>query len=389
MDNINSVTISVEFSILGDTGNIVGDAASTGSMLYLVIVVIGTIGASFYCSVCEAALYAVSPARVEQLFESGTSAGKRLQRLRSNIDKPIAAILALNTIAHTAGAAVSGMLAADVFDSIGVGVFSVILTLAILFLSEIIPKTLGVFHADKLAPLLCGSIELVIHLLWPLVKASQSLTKLLSGDAATLGSVTEDEILAMSRLGHRHGSLSDEEARWMQNALKLDRVKVADILTPRTVIQSLPKDTSVADAAETALSWPHKRLPLTVGADLDEIVGIAIREDILHAASAGESDMTLEKLKRPASFVPNTMKVSDLLNQALRERRHLFIVVDEYGGTAGVVTLEDAIETLLGAEIVDESDAAADLRRLARQQAAEKMKNRQMDQAGGDKGQGS
>ncbi len=366
---------SVSLLVLGDVAGSGGGAESSGAVVWLIVVVVATIGISFFCSICEAALYAVSSARVEQLSQSNSISGLRLQRLRQKIDRPIAAILALNTIAHTAGATLSGMLAARVFDSIGVGVFSAFLTLAILFVSEIIPKTIGVLHADQIAPPLSGPIELAIRLLGPLVSACQFVTRWISGSSSAIGEVTEEELLALSRLSHRSGTLTADEARWMQNALKLDRINVDDILTPRTVIQSMPGDATVGEASRTALSWPYKRIPLTIGSDLDEIIGIVIREDILHAAAAGENDKPLEQLKRPASFVPQTMKVSDLLSSALRERTHLFIVVDEYGGTAGVVTLEDAIETLLGSEIVDESDAATDLRHLARQQAVEKLKN--------------
>lgn len=372
---------SVGWSILSDAAGSGVVAASSGAAIKLVMVVAATIGISFFCSICEAALYAVSSARVEQLAQSGSVSGKRLQRLRKSIDKPIAAILALNTIANTAGATFSGMLAAEVFDSVGVGVFSGFLTLGILFVSEIIPKTVGVLHADRVAPFLSAPIDLIIRVLWPLVALCQFVTRTIAGDASAIGTVTEEELLALSRLSHRSGTLTADEARWMQNALKLDQINVADILTPRTVIQSMPKDATVGEASQTALSWPHKRLPLTDGSNVDEIVGVAIREDILHAASAGENEKTLDQLKRPASFVPKTMKVSDLLSKALRERTHLFIVVDEYGGTAGIVTLEDAIETLLGSEIVDETDAATDLRRLAKQQGAEKLKNIQQENA--------
>ena len=313
--------------------------------------------------------------RVERLAESGSALGKRLQRLRRHIDRPIAAILTLNTISHTVGATMAGSVAASIFDSLGVGLFSAVFTLSILYISEIIPKTVGVLYADAIAPVVSVPIEWTIWILWPLVWACHLVTRLLphnSDDAST----SEDNLLALARRGVRTGSLRPDEARWMQNALNLDTLKVADILTPRTVVFSMPKDATLAEISTHAAGWPHSRVPVTDSGDLDKIAGVVLRREIYEAVVAGKADCALSDIMRPPTFVPEAMRVGDLLTKFLRERRHLFIVADEYGGTAGIVTLEDAIESLLGAEIVDEFDHHTDLQDLARHKATQRLKKR-------------
>ncbi len=341
----------------------------------LTAIVLATLTISFFCSICEAALYAVTDGRVEHLAQSGSPLGKRLKRLRSQIDRPIAAILTLNTIANTVGATLAGSVAASFFDSLGVGIFSGVFTLGILYVSEIVPKTLGVLYADTLAPLLAVPIEWTIWSLWPLVWLCRQVTRMFprsDPDAAS----SQDDLLALARRGVRTGSLRPDEARWMQNALNLDTLKVADILTPRTVVFSVPKDAPLSEISDSAAGWPHSRVPVTDAGDLDKIIGVVLRREVYEAVVAGQADRVISHIMREPTFVPEAMKVGDLLTKFLRDRRHLFIVADEYGGTAGIVTLEDAIESLLGTEIVDEFDHHTDLQDVARHKAAQKLKNR-------------
>ncbi len=336
-------------------------------------IVFATLTVSFFCSICEAALYAVSHGRVEQLAQSGSVPGKRLWRLRHNIDRPIAAILTLNTIAHTVGATLAGAVAADLYDSLGVGLFSAAFTLGILYVSEIVPKTVGVLYADRLAPFLAGPTHWSIVALFPLVWVCGLITRFFPKKGRQSGT-SEADLLALARLGLRAGSLRPDEARWMQNALKLDRLKVADILTPRTVVFSLPSGTTLAEVSENSAGWPHSRVPVTEEGDLDRICGVVLRREVYEALVAGRGERTLRDIMRKPTFVPEAMKVSDLLAEFLRRRQHLFVVADEYGGSAGVVTLEDAIEALLGSEIVDEFDRETDLQRVARDRAAAKLR---------------
>lgn len=348
-------------------------AEPDGGFSVLIAIVLCTLFVSFICSICEASFYAVSQARVEQLAESGTARGRRLQRLRQDVSRPIAAILTLNTISNTVGATLAGGVAAALFDSIGLGIFSALFTLGILYLSEIIPKTVGVLYADVLAPYLVVVVQGMIWVFWPLVWICQRVTRLLSRGPSELGKMSEEDLLVMARLGQRAGSLRADEARWVQNALKLDRLKVSDILTPRTVVVSMPKDTRIAEAFRMVKGWRFSRVPVTEKGGLDRITGVILRRDLHDAVVAEKGDLAVSEIMRSPTFVPEAMTVSDVLAKFLRDRQHLFIVADEYGGTEGVITLEDALESLLGTEIMDEFDDEADLRRVARRKAAEKF----------------
>ena len=342
-------------------------------MATLAVIVALTLCTSSFCSLCEAALYSVSRVQVERLAESGSAQGRRLRALRQEISRPIAAILTLNTISNTVGATLAGMVAGEVFDSVGLGVFGAAFTLGILYISEIIPKTVGVLYADTLAPRLAGVIQGTIWVLWPLVWVSQKVSALFPKSSGSGSEASEEDILVLARLGLRAGALRPDEARWMENALKLDRLKVSDILTPRTVVLSLPRDTRLSEALRIVSGWPFSRVPVTDGPELDRVVGIAMRQDVYERLIAGKGDETIGGLMRAPTFVPETMRVSDLLEKFLRVREHLFLVADEYGGVTGVVALEDAIEALLGSEIIDETDRHVDMQRVARRNAAEKL----------------
>ncbi len=371
----------------GIAPNAVDEGTATPKIL-LGAIVASTLLVSFYCSICEAALFSISDGRVEQLAQNGTAGGKRLKRLRKHIERPIAAILSLNTIAHTVGATLAGSVATSIYDSVGVGIFSGLFTLGILYVSEIIPKTLGVLYAGTLAPFLARSIDWAVLLLWPLVWMCQRVTKLIPRSADT-SAASEADLLALAQQGMRAGSIRADEVRWMQNALLLDQVKVSEILTPRTVVFSLPEDTVVGGTvgegtdiegtdiegpAPVAATWPYSRVPITAAGGLDHVTGYVLQRDVFEAVAANEPEKTLADIKREPTFVPETMSVASLLDKFLRERRHLFFVADEYGGTAGIVTLEDALESLLGAEIVDEYDRHTDLQHVARHHASKKLK---------------
>ncbi len=341
----------------------------------LLSVIVGmTLGISFFCSLCEASLYAVSNARVMQLAHGGSHRGRRLKMLRDDIEKPIAAILALNTIANTAGATLAGSYAASMFDSWGVGIFSGLFTLGILYMSEIIPKTMGVLYADSIAPYLATPILWTIRGLFPLVWVCQMVAKLFPKGKEQYGHTSEADLLTLAQHGARAGSLRADEARWMQNALKLDELKVSNVLTPRTVVFSVPREMTIVEAGKEVSDWPHSRVPVTEGGDLDKVCGIVLQRDVYNAVVNGKTKGTLETLMRDVIIVPEGMRLGDMLARALKERMHLFVVGDEYGGTVGVVSLEDAIESLLGTEIVDEFDRDTDLQQVAKRLADERLR---------------
>lgn len=337
-------------------------------MEVLIIIVAITLAISFVSSLFESSLYAINIGRVEALRKKGKSSGLKLAQLRDNIDEPIAAILTLNTLSHTIGATLAGATAAKIFSSIGIGIFSAFFTLAILILAEIIPKTIGVIYAQTLAPLFAWPIQWTIWIFYPFVKLCQVITQNLP-KASKMKDVAEEDILAITQIGAKTGMLLTEEAKLTANVLKLNDTSTFDLLTPRTVIFSLREDTSLEEIRKNTEPWTHSRIPVTKDGDLDHITGIVLRHDIFNALSHETSDKVLKDFLKPVYFVPHTLKGHKLLEKFLKEKQHIFIVIDEYGGTMGLVTLEDVMEFLLGEEIIDEYDRYPDMQAHAKYKA--------------------
>lgn len=324
-----------------------------------------TLLASFLCSLFEAVLYSITPSQLELLKRRGPPGGARLARLRADVDAPIAAILTVNTVAHTVGAAWCGALVGERFGSAAIGIFAAVFTFLVLVVTEIVPKSIGVRHARRLGPLVAWPIQWLVWLAWPIARPAQAAMRRLSGHGRP-GGPTEEEVLLISDLAVRHGEVRENEHRWMRNALRLDRVTVADLRTPRTVVEALPAERTVAEATREPGCWNHSRVPLFEGGDRDRVVGIVLRREAFEAALAGRGAEPLAALMRPVRFVSEAMRAPDLLELFLSERRHLCAVADEYGGFDGVITLEDVLEQLVGREIVDEHDEADDMQELAR-----------------------
>jgi magnesium and cobalt exporter, CNNM family len=327
---------------------------------------------SFLCSIMEAVLLSVTPSFVAQAERRGGRFGKRLRSLRDDVDRPLAAILSLNTIAHTVGAAGAGAQAVVVFGDVYVGLISAVLTFLILVFSEIIPKTLGAVHWRRLAPVVVRVIAPTIWAMWPLVKLADGLTALLaSGKRGVL--VHRDEFIALAELGPEAGFLHEEESRILRNLLRFRQVRARDIMTPRTVIFALPETLSVAEVLETHPDVHFSRIPVHSG-DLDHVTGFVLKSDLLLRAVQQRGDSTLAELRRPIAAVPSDMPLHTLFDHFLDERVHIAMVVDEFGSMRGLATLEDLIETLLGLEIVDEADATQDMQELARQEWRKRAK---------------
>jgi CBS domain containing-hemolysin-like protein len=329
------------------------------------ILVVGslTLVASFVCSLFEAALYAIPPARIEVLRGRGVRGAEQLARLRHEVERPIAAILTVNTIAHTVGAAWCGAMVGQELGSRAVGVFAAIFTVLVLAVTEIVPKSLGVRYAEVLGPLIVLPLRVMMWSVWPVVWIVERAMGRLSGVGH---GPTEEEVEVVSRMAASHGSVRAEEHRWIRNALKLDRTTAGELRTPRTVVETLDADTSVRDLLEHVEGWVHSRVPVTEGEDADQILGLVHRREVLDAALCRpDDDLLVRDLLRPIRFVPETMAANELLELFLADRAHMFAVVDEYGGSDGVVTLEDVLECLLGTEIVDEHDEVEDMQRLA------------------------
>jgi CBS domain containing-hemolysin-like protein len=333
---------------------------------------------SFLCSVAEAVLLSITPSYIEELKEKRPKRAALLKRLKQdNVDRSLAAILTLNTLAHTVGAIMAGAKATVVFGSAWFGLFSAAMTLMILFLSEIVPKTIGAIHWPKLVGPTVLFVHTLIVTLYPLVWISERLTKFISR-GKNIHIFSRTEFLAMSRIGEQTGHLSNSESRIILNLFRFGALRVTDIMTPRTVVSGLPEDMTIMDAVKHITQKPFSRLPL-YKTDIDEITGFVLRDDILLREAQERGNEALKFIKRDIYRVPESALLSSFLEHLLKHHQHIAIVVDEYGGTAGLVTLEDLFETLMGMEIVDEKDSVVDMRALARKKWAERAKTLGID----------
>ncbi|MBX9905562.1 MAG: hemolysin family protein [Burkholderiales bacterium] len=337
----------------------------TADALLLITYVLLAIGLSFLCSVAEAVLLSITPSYIEAQKEKRPKLAALLKRLKQdNVDRSLAAILTLNTIAHTAGAIGAGAKATVVFGSAWFGLFSVIMTMAILFLSEIVPKTIGALYWSKLAGPAAFFVQGLIVTLYPIVWVSERLTKFISrGKTAQIFS--RDEFVAMTRVGEKTGQIYDNESRVIRNLFRFGSMKAMDVMTPRVVVSALPEHMTVSEASKHVTRKPFSRLPL-YETGIDDITGFVLRDDVLLSEASGRHQEMLKSLKRDILAVPQTASLSMLLERLLENRQHIALVIDEYGGTRGIVTLEDLVETLLGVEIMDEMDNVENMRVLAR-----------------------
>ncbi|MDX1626577.1 MAG: hemolysin family protein [Wenzhouxiangellaceae bacterium] len=322
------------------------------------------VGVSFLCSILEAVLLSVTPAHIAVMNEQGARSGQILKRLKRDIDRPLSAILSLNTIAHTFGAAGVGAQALIVFGNAWVTLTSALVTLAILVFSEIIPKTLGATYWKRMSGFTAYGCSVLIVLMWPLVIMSKGITRLLSrGGHAP--SVSREEFRALAQVGTHEGVFEEEESNIFLNLIRFGAIRVQDIMTPRVVVKRFQQDTTIGELMGESRNLQFSRYPVFADSD-EEITGYVLKTDIMLALVEGRRDETLGELKREVLFVPEFISLRVLFSQLLAEQEHFAVVVDEYGGLSGVVTMEDVLETLLGIEIVDESDATEDLRAAAR-----------------------
>lgn len=334
-------------------------------MLSFALAVLVATLVSFFCSLAEAALYSVPWTDIEKLREQGRKSGALLYDMRSNVDKPIAAILTLNTVANTAGSTIAGASFLAVFGPGHMALFATCFTALILAFGEIVPKTLGVAHATPVARALARPLAWMVRLLAPVLWLTGLLTRMLSSPASA-PQVSEDDIRAMTRLSRRAGRIQPYEENYVRNVLSLDQKRTREILTPRTVVFSLPDDITIEEAYKDPRIWHFSRIPV-YGEDNEDLVGLVERRTLGKRYAEDKEDLKLSDIMRPLHFVQESLPLDQLLSEFLKSRSHLFAVVDEYGGLAGVVSLEDVLEEILGSEIMDESDNVADLRALARE----------------------
>lgn len=332
-------------------------------MLLLFLYLALALGVSFLCSLLEAAFLSMPFGYVGVLGDRSPRTGEQLMQLKTHVDRPLAAILTLNTIAHTVGATGVGAQAQIVFGSAYVAIIGAVLTLLILLVSEIIPKTLGAIYCKPLAGFTTWSIVGMIYALWPLVIVCEWLSRMVSRKRRP-NVLSRDEFQVLAEMGRTDGAIAPAEARTIKNLLALHEVRVKDIMTPRHVVEMVEAEATVGQVLESDKALRFARMPVYDGTP-DTIVGIVLRYQILQHMRQGETAVSMRKLARPIHVIPDTADVAATFSGFVQRREHLFQVVDEYGGTAGIVTLEDAIETLLGEEIVDETDTVMDMRELA------------------------
>lgn len=334
---------------------------------------------SFLCSLLEASFLSVPRSHVHLMVERGSRAGRLLSRMKDDVDRPLSAILTLNTFAHTLGAAGVGAEAARIWGEAWVGLVSFGVTLLILVFSEIIPKTLGAVHAKALAPFTAITIEFLIIALGPFVSACDALSKLMTRGRRSMQTFSREEVGSIAKIALDEGAIDPDESALIGNMIALHRKRVEEIMTPRTVVAMLQADRTVGEVIAGELP-SFARLPVVDGS-LDSARGFVHRHDILRAVAGGDVDRSMRELARPLLAIPETANLRDAMREFVRSSAHMLLVVDEYGASVGIVTLEDFIESLLGVEIVDETDAAVDMQEVARQFAGAARAGRTSDTA--------
>ena len=341
------------------------------------------IGISFLCSVLEAVLLSITPSYVEQVSRAKPRSGMVLAACKNKLDQSLSSILILNTFAHTMGAAGVGSQAVRIFGDKWETLIAVLLTLAILYFSEIIPKTLGATYWRRLAVPAVYVINWLVKLVYPLVWLATRLTRLFSSSADH--EITREEIIALASLSHKDGTLFTQENQYLSNLLGLREIHTDQVLTPRSVVHMLDENTTVTDALNHPQTATFSRIPI-YGKDSDNVTGKVIKRTLFEAERAGNGSDPIKQYAKKIQRVSEKLPVQQLLDMFIKSHAHLVLVEDEFGQTSGVVTLEDAIETLLGRESVDESDLVEDMQELAKVKYRERLRqNKQNDASDTDK----
>lgn len=334
-------------------------------MLLLLFYITVALGFSFLCSIAEAVILSISSAYISVLEEEGKPSGTILRELTHDINKPLSSILTLNTIAHTMGAAGAGAQAAVVFGDAYLGLASAILTLLILVFSEIIPKTLGATYWRQLGPATAYFLKYLVILLKPFVVMSELLTRSFKEESPLRG-LSRQEMLAMAQLSAEEGQLAALEMNLMQNLLRLHEMTVKDAMTHRTVVFSLSEDLTVETYFHKHDGNEFSRIPIYEHGEKEKVTGFVMKSDLLLAQARGNGKKQLSEYRRDMKVVLGNTLLSKAFDHFLNGRANILLVVDEYGGMDGILTMEDLLETLLGIEIIDENDRNVDMKKLAR-----------------------
>ncbi|AZB71659.1 hemolysin family protein [Synechococcus elongatus] len=347
-------------------------------MLSLAIATLVVLIGSALCSASEAALLSLPLIRVRQLAESRRPAALALLAIKEQISRPLATLVVLNNLFNILGSIIIGSLAAQVLQSAWIGVFSAVLTLLIILFGEIVPKTLGTRFAQTLSLISAQPLRWLTRLLLPIIWLLEHFTAPFNEGSPQL-TTDEQEIQLLASIGHQEGAIEQDELEMIQRVFQLNDLNASDVMTPRVAITYLWGEDQLETVKAEILASQHSRIVI-VDDSIDAVSGIALKTELLAALLAGQGNLPLSALARPAHFVPETVRADKLLKTFQKVREHLFIVLDEYGGVAGVVTLEDVLEVLTG-EIVDETDRNVDLRAIARFRRRQILHQRGLDEA--------
>ena len=332
-------------------------------LIYIIMFV--SIVLSALCSMLEATLLSTPLTFITGLEEQGVRGAKRLKALKQSPDRPISAILCLNTIANTVGASIVGSLVYEVYGDAIVGVFSTIFTLMILVFSEIIPKTIGTSYWRTLALPASSIIHAMIFIAFPLVWALEHITKLISSNSTQI-SVSREDISAMVSVATEEEVIEKDEKKMIQNLLKLDELTAHEIMTPSAVVEMAEGSMTIREFYDSDLG--HSRIPVYDEENDEYVIGYVLRQEVLEKMAEDKFNTRLIDITRPIMSFTEATSVSDIWEKMLEKKEHISVILDEYGSLRGIVTLEDVIETMLGHEIVDEKDEVVDMQEYAKEQ---------------------
>lgn len=327
---------------------------------------LGALSLSFLCSVLEAVLLSTPMSYISMRENQGSKTATLMKQYKNNVDRPVGAILSLNTIAHTIGSAGVGAESIKIFGEQYFGLISAILTLLILVLSEIIPKTIGASYWRSLAMPSTRIIRVLILITYPLVLLSELITKVFT-PRGNQASMSREEVSAMVDVGTTEGIFRESESKLIKSCIALSGVKARQIMTPSIVVESASQDLTVKDF-QAKQSWSFSRIPVYAG-DKDYITGYVLKDAVLKLLSEDQFHVKLSDLKRPILTFREEESVFQIWEKMLEKREHISVIIDEYGGLRGLVTMEDIIETMTGVEIVDEHDVAVDMQALAKEKS--------------------
>lgn len=346
-------------------------------MFLFATAIILTLGISFICSLMEALVLSTTVSEVESLKKTRPRRGEILEQLKTSLEETISTILTLNTIANTLGSITIGGLAIKLFGQTSLGIISALMTLGILFFSEVIPKNLGVVYRQSLQPHVVYPLLWMRNALRPVTYLCNVLVRIVITSPPEKTD-SDEEIILLAERGAMEGSLTKSESSIITNALSLDEVRVLDIMTPRTVITSLKRTATIGEVFEAYPNLPFARIPV-YQESLDHVVGLVRRRDLLKAMANDLEEDLIAAHMQEIHFIPETATAGQALQEFLKTHQQLFVVVDEFGSTAGVLTIEDVMEHIIGREIFEKDDVAVDMRELARARLKKSLRQRRAE----------